>query len=173
MSINANAQENSLKPETEKISDTLVVHSPKKAALLSAVLPGLGQYYNKKYWKIPVVWGAIAGSIYAISYNQKQYVYVRDIYQLYMAKDQATIDLYGDGRAEYIKNVKDSYKRNRDLMFLVTIGLHILNIIDANVDAHFYTFDVSPDLSIKAEPFFNKINFANSTAFGLKVSLNF
>jgi hypothetical protein len=90
-----------------------------------------------------------------------------------MAEDQATIDLYGAGRAEYIKNVKDSYKRNRDLMFLVTIGLHILNIIDANVDAHFYTFDVSPDLSIKTEPFFNKINFANSTAFGLKVSLNF
>lgn len=158
-------------------SDTISldkIHSPHKATILSAFVPGLGQFYNKKYWKIPLVWGAYAGSIYGISFNSGQYNALKDIYKLYTDGDEETIKLYGTGREEYLKSVKDSYKRNRDLMFIVTIGVHVLNIIDANVDAHFFTFDVSEDLSFRTEPvLFQKFDFSNKTSLGLKISLNF
>ena len=175
LSLNLQAQKsNKTEVKSEKDSASVDFHSPKKAAILSAIIPGLGQYYNKKYWKIPIIWGAYTASIYAISFNNKQYLYVKDIYRLYVAGDASTLELYGAGRTEYLKNVKDSYKRSRDLMFLVTMGLHALNIIDANVDAHFFTFDVSPNLSLKTQPILiNNIDFVNSTAFGIKVSLNF
>ncbi len=175
LSLKVQAQKSDTIRVESEIDSTLVkFHSPKKAAIFSAILPGLGQYYNKKYWKIPIIWAAYAGSIYAISFNNEQYLYVKDIYKLYVQGDAATLELYGAGRKEYLKNVKDSYKRSRDLMFLVTMGLHALNIIDANVDAHFFTFDVSPNLSFKTQPILiNNIDLLNSTAFGIKVSLNF
>ena len=178
-SVIANAQK---KESVEiKTSDTLnleKIHSPKKAAILSAIVPGLGQFYNKKYWKIPLVWGAYAGTIYAFNFNNTEYKKVKEIYKSYVdveATDhQEIVDLYGEGRAEFFKTVKDSYRRNRDLMVLLTVGVHILNIVDANVDAHFFTFDVSPDLSLKAEPIlFNKFDFSNQTTLGLRVSLKF
>ena len=166
---------------TVKTSDTLnleKIHSPKKAAIMSAIVPGLGQFYNKKYWKIPLVWGAYAGTIYAFNFNNTEYKKVKEIYKSYIDKQaedhQEIVEKYGEGRTEFFKTVKNSYKRNRDLMVLLTIGVHLLNIVDANVDAHFFTFDVSPDLSLKAEPIlFNKFDFSNQTTLGLRVSLKF
>lgn len=175
-SLKAEAQ-TILEEEAKKANDTISAeakHSPKKATIMSALLPGLGQAYNKKYWKIPIIWGTFAGTIYGIQYNNQQYLEVKDIYKLYIEGDAETIATWGQGRTEFLKAAKNGYKRNRDLMFLLTLAVHALNIIDANVDAHLFNFDVSPDLSLKAEPvILNNFNYNAQSSFGLKFSIRF
>jgi len=163
--------------ETNNIQDstnTVKLHSTKKATIMSAFVPGLGQAYNKKYWKIPIIWGLYGGTIYGIHFNQQNYLEYKEIYKKYLANDSYTVELYGLGKKEALESVKDYYKRNRDLMFILTVGLHVLNILDANVDAHFFTFDISNDISLRAEPvLFDSFSVNKSTNFGLKLSINF
>jgi hypothetical protein len=119
---------------------------PSKAAFYSAIVPGLGQTYNKKYWKIPIVYGAMGTSMYFYLNNNKNYHNVRDAYKRRLAG-------YNDDQFQYLDDqrlirAQRFYQRNRDLSLLVTIGFYVLNIVDANVDAHLIQFNVGEKLSI-------------------------
>lgn len=138
-------------------TDTLTVirkkHTPAKAALLSAALPGMGQAYNKKYWKIPIIYAGFAGLGYWIGHNTKNYKTFREAYRLRIDDDSLTIDRFTEQYSSGdLKILKDFYKRNLDLSVILTIVWYSLNIIDAAVDAHLFEFDVSDNLSMRIEP---------------------
>ena len=128
-----------------------------RAALCSAVLPGLGQAYNKKYWKIPILYAGVAALAYFIDYNNRNYKDFRKAYEYRVDGDSTTIDayveLYPDANSLLVR--KDYYRRTRDLMWIISSGVYILNIIDAYVDGHLSDFDISDDLSLHAQPGFH------------------
>lgn len=129
-------------------------HSVRRAALYSAILPGLGQAYNGKYWKIPIVYAAIGTSGYFIYYWYDYYDELRAAYLARTDANPATIDeLYAfipsdDILLQYV----EQSKQYLDLMVVITAGVYALNIIDAIVDAHLYAFDISDDLSMQVSP---------------------
>ena len=144
--------------------------SPSKAAFYSAILPGLGQAYNKKYWKIPIVYAAIGTGIYFYVTNNNQYNDVRDAYKRRLAgfEDDEFQDLLTtDGLLEAQKTLR----RNKELSLLITFGLYALNIIDANVDAHLMQFNVNDDLSFK--PHYKIEEFDNKGRIGLTLNYQF
>ena len=115
--------------------------APSKAAFYSAVLPGLGQAYNKKYWKIPIVYAALGTGVYFYKMNDKQYNRYRDAYKRRLAGYQDD-EFYGDVPGQpriaddALIRAQKTLKKNKEISILVTLGLYALNIIDANVDAH-------------------------------------
>lgn len=130
---------------------------PSKAAFYSAILPGLGQAYNKKYWKIPIVYGAIGASLYFYINNNDKYHSYRDAYKRRLAG-------FNDDQYQYLDDsrliaAQRFYQRNRDLSLLVSVGFYILNIVDANVDAHLIQFNVSDKLSFQPDVYPNEINY--------------
>ncbi len=128
-------------------------HSPRRATLLSAIAPGAGQIYNRKYWKAPIVWGGLGVCIYFIQDNNKEYQRYRTAYLALVDNDPSTMDEF-NGRypAAEVRRVMETYQRWRDVSWLALAGVYILNIVDASVDAHFVRFDVSPDLSLNIGP---------------------
>ena len=143
--------------------------TPAKAAFFSVVLPGLGQAYNKKYWKIPIVYGALGTSMYFYISNNKNYHKYRDAYKSrlegYVTDDLAFLD-----NNRLIAGQK-FYQRNRDLSALVTLAFYALNIIDANVDAALIQFNVDENLSVK--PFIYPNDVTLKTNVGLTLNYNF
>jgi len=155
------------------LDTTKAKHSPKKAALLSAVLPGMGQAYNKKYWKIPVVYAGFAGLGFWMGLNVKNYRTFNDAYKLRVDGDSTTIDRFvGEYSAEDLRTLKRGYRRNLDLSVILTVVWYALNIVDATVDAHLFEFDVSDNLSLRVEPVLEYQSRANNLT-GLKVGLRF
>ena len=143
--------------------------TPAKAAFFSAVLPGLGQAYNKKYWKIPLVYGALGTSMYFYISNNKNYHKYRDAYK-------SRLEGYvTDDWAFFVNNRliagQKFYQRNRDLSALVTLAFYALNIIDANVDAALIQFNVDENLSVK--PFIYPNDVTLKTNVGLTLNYNF
>ncbi|XCI74910.1 MAG: DUF5683 domain-containing protein [Flavobacteriales bacterium] len=120
------------------------VPSPTKAALYSTILPGLGQAYNKKYWKIPLVWGLLTGSVYAIEHNQKQY---NKWHGLYINAVNG-IPNENNHTAEQLARVQAQVKKNYSYAILFTVIIYALNVIDALIDAHLYEIDYDKNLSI-------------------------
>ncbi len=131
-------------------------HSPTKASIMSAILPGAGQVYNKKYWKVPLIY-AVGGYLgYAVWYNNKEYQRFKKDYKAVADNDPNTVDEFnGQVPADQLKYVKDQYRRQRDFSFMTLSVWYVLNIVDASVDANLYDFDISDDLSFK---FFDKGN---------------
>lgn len=140
------------------------VPDPNRALWLSLVLPGAGQIYNRKYWKLPIVYGGFLGCAYALMWNQMMY---RDYSQAYLdiMDDDPTTDSYKDmlppryditGREEQFQTIfkrkKDRYRRWRDLSAFCFVGVYIISVIDAYVDAQLSVFDISTDLSMSVEP---------------------
>ena len=140
------------------------VPKPTKALWLSLVLPGAGQIYNRKYWKLPIIYGGFFGCAYALTWNQMMY---RDYSQAYLdiMDDDPNTKSYLDmlppryditGREDQFKKIfkrkKDFYRRYRDLSAFCSIGVYLLSVVDAYVDAQLSEFDISPDLSMKVEP---------------------
>jgi len=158
-----------------------LIHSPRKASFYSAVLPGLGQVYNKKYWKVPIIYAGIYALIYSINFNNKYYSKFKKAYIYRIDNDpntNAEFDYFGQNTSIISSNdnyrlldFMDYYKRYRDLSILGLAGLYVLNIIDATVDAYLFDYDVSQDLSIKIKP--TLINSPNSVNVGLSCSLRF
>jgi len=138
----------------EVISDTSTenVHSPKRAGWMSAALPGLGQGYNKKYWKIPIVYAAFGTITYFLITNQQNYVAYRNAYSARIDGDESTVDEFPKLSTDAIRLYKNHYWKNRDLSIILLAGVYTLNILDAVVDAHFYTYDISDDLSLRVTP---------------------
>ncbi len=165
--------------------------NPKRALWLALVLPGAGQIYNRKYWKIPIVYGGFVGCIYAMQWNNQMY---RDYSQAYLdimdddpntqsynqflhlgnKIDETNIERY----KSLFKSRKDRYRRWRDMSFFVLVGVYALSVIDAYVDASLSEFDISKNLSMSVEPTIinnyndNRISL-KSNSIGVSCSLNF
>ena len=163
--------------DTVVLKKTAVLHSPRKAAIYSAILPGLGQAYNKKYWKIPVIY-AVAGALtYFVISNQRDYMTYRTAYRLRVDGDSATIDQFANQYNESsLLNATQQTHRFRDLSIFGVTLVYLLNIVDASVDAHLFTFDVSYDLSLKFQPALIQtvgINTPKNTITGISLHLTF
>ncbi|MBO3097435.1 DUF5683 domain-containing protein [Gelidibacter pelagius] len=162
----------------EAVIDSIVrkpmnILAPSRAAFYSAVLPGLGQAYNKKYWKIPIVYAALGTGIYFYLDNDKTYDRYRDAYKRRLA-GFTDDEFYGDGTtprvsSEGLIRAQNTLRRNKELSLLITFGLYALNIIDANVDAHLLQYNLDENLALK--PHFKYSEQENSTNLG--VTLNF
>lgn len=149
-------------------------HSPKKAAILSAALPGAGQIYNKKYWKVPVIYAGAAGLVYSFQFNHSRYIKYRNAYKYRIDDDASTVDDYiGVYSDENLNNLQKYYHRYRDLTVIGFAVVYALNIIDASVDAHLFTFDVSDDLSMNVQPAFINTAGTNKYTAGIGLSVHF
>jgi len=170
------------------------VSNVKKATTLACICPGAGQIYNRSYWKVPFVVGGFAAMIYCIDWNNRGYQRFKKAYSLRAAYDQAMADYNADpenverpqgstdefrGRysASFLKNLRDNYRRNRDLCIIVTAGIYLLQIVDAHVDAHLKDYDISDDLTMSIEP---KIDYTyvptaggHRPIYGFNLNINF
>ncbi len=160
-----------------KIDSTRVVkktntHNPKVAVLLSAVLPGAGQIYNKKYWKTPIVWAGIGTCIYFVRSNQILYKDYRGALLQRVDTSSTEPDKYLDiYSTEQLISLQDQYRQNRDLFIIVSSLVYVLNIVDALVDAHLFSFDVSDDLSLNWQPYYRyNVNTNNSAGLSLRLT---
>ena len=159
--------------EIEKANvSTIQKYNPTKAGLYSAVFPGLGQYYNKKYWKIPIVWGAVGTGVGIIVYNDKQYRRYRTAFLAELNGQPHEFDDLPYVDATVLGNTQDRAKRQRDYAIAITGVLYILNIVDAVVDAHLYDQKKDPDLAIKPTIISDDLGVANGKA-GLSLSFRF
>jgi len=144
---------------------------PSRAAFYSAVLPGLGQIYNKRYWKVPLVYGGLGASIYFYDFNQKNYKRYRNAYKRRMAgytDDEFQGVISDDNR---LIDGQNFYKQNRDRSMLFIVGVYLLNVLDANIDAHLKQYNVNDNLSIK--PTFDHSTLTNEMQWGIALSLDF
>lgn len=167
---------------------------PKKAVLM-ALVPGLGQIYNRKFWKLPIVYGGLMGCMYAVTWNNRNYQDYSTAYKDIMMDAEepnrpveefhtSWQDLLGVGYdpkewvtntnfQTQLKNRKDYYRRYRDLSIIITVGVYALSIIDAYVDAQLFDFDISPDLSMHWEPSVTPQTAYSSRSYGLNCSIKF
>jgi len=163
---------------------------PKRALWLALVLPGAGQIYNRKYWKLPIIYGGFIGCIYALTWNNMMYKDYSQAYQDIMDDDPntasynkflhlgVTIDSSNEARyKEIFKSRKDKYRRWRDMSFFVMLGVYAFSVIDAYVDAELSQFDISKDLSLTVEPAVmpnhNGGDWLDSQSLGVSCKLNF
>lgn len=179
---NVFAQQDSVSVKTEKLIvpeerdykpyDPL---SPARAAFYSAVVPGLGQAYNGKYWKIPIVYTALGVGVYFYINNNDQFNRYRNAYKNRLGG--RTDDEFSNEEGQPLVSTNGLieaqrfYRRNMEISLLVIVGMYALNIIDANVDAHLQQFNVSENLSLK--PIFNHDHFSGKTGYGLTLNFNF
>ncbi|RIH64129.1 hypothetical protein D1164_16350 [Mariniphaga sediminis] len=164
------------------------VHSPRKATIYSAILPGLGQAYNKKYWKIPIIYIGFGAIGYFIDWNNENYQLFRTGYRHLTDDDPETQDYlkieavrrnnYDLNNPTQFNNLKtalskqqDYYRRNRDLLFISIVGFYGLNIIDASVDAHLFDFDIGDDLTMNWQP--SMLNIDNNFIYCVNFRFNF
>ena len=147
------------------------VHSPRKATLRSAFVPGWGQVYNKKYWKVPVIYAGFGVLTYAFVQNNKQYQRFKNDYIASTDGDSTTIPSIPGLNPETFRENRDFYQRYRDLAIIGMAFWWAFQVIDANVDAHLYEFYISPDLSLRLKPSFTANPMISSAAPGLKLQL--
>ncbi|MFC4219703.1 DUF5683 domain-containing protein [Flagellimonas marina] len=154
--------------------------APSKAAFYSAILPGLGQVYNKRYWKAPIVWGAIGTGIYVYSINNTNYRSARNAFKRRLAgfEDDEFFDINGDGNGpdvsdEALQDAQERTQRDRDLALVITIALYALNIIDANVDAHLKQYNVDDNLAVDFKPYLDLNPVTNQPNYGMALVVKF
>ena len=195
--FNLEAQEVNVPKDSLKISilPQKKVLSPKKASIYAALFPGLGQVYNGKYWKLPIVYGGYAGLIYLLGWNNNNYNDYFDAYRT-IAR-YTTVDQMSKADKDYLNNLfkipywdlninpshfstfqsqlksgKDFYRRNRDMSIIAIAALHVLSIIDASVDANLSDFEINDNLSMHIEPM--PARLGNGTqVVGINVAFNF
>lgn len=127
-------------------------YDPQKALLYSAVLPGLGQAYNKKYWKIPIAYGGFIAIGYGMKWNNDIYQELkRGLYYILETGETTGPPPYELTEQQYRSNI-DNFRRNRDFMYLLFGAMYVLQIVDAHVDAHLKEFDVNPNLQVRIRP---------------------
>ena len=168
-----------VKYSTNEVSDV------KKATTLSFICPGAGQVYNKSYWKVPIVIGGMVSMGYVIDWNTRGFKRYKSAYDLRNDFDQNPGN-YPDGvskdefngrySASYLKNLRDAYRRNRDLSIIITAAVYAFQVVDAHVDAHLKDFDVSDNLTVSLEPMFDyqylPIHGSNPV-YGLNLNISF
>lgn len=179
VSISVNAQQNdSLRKAQRKDSiaskravNKAIYGDARKATIMSACLPGLGQIYNRKYWKAPVIYVALGGLGYWGVTNQVKYKYYSNNLRAVNDDDPNTVNqtLYG---SDQLITQKKYYQKFRDISIMIGALVYLVNIIDANVDAHLRTFDVTDDLSLQLNPYSN-LDYNNKLQAGLTLKLKF
>lgn len=159
-------------PDSVK-SEKIDVLAPSKAAFYSALVPGLGQVYNKKYWKVPIVYVGLGAGIYFYADNNKKYHRFRDEYKKRLNGTSAygADPYFGPLDNSRLIDGQKFYQRNRDLSAFITAAIYILNIVDANVDAHLMQFNVNENLTVRPDFYQNEINFKQNV--GLTLNYNF
>lgn len=169
----------------KEINQKIWVPNPTKATWLALVIPGGGQIYNRKYWKLPIFYGGFAGCAYALTWNSKMYKDYSTAYKDAMngnMQSSSITDLLPPGYKisetqlkELLRKRKDTYRRYRDLSIFAFIGVYLLSVIDAYVDAELSNFDITPDLSMKVEPAVidNRIDNSSNRSVGLQCSFRF
>lgn len=156
--------------ETKSVEkDTIDPLTPARAAFYSAILPGLGQAYNKKYWKIPLVYAALGTGIYFFIDNTNEYNKYRDVYKRRLAG--FTDDEFQGISDDALIRAQKTLRKNREISLLVTAGIYALNIIDANVDAHLLQYNVDENLAL--QPHFKMNEWDASTNLGLTLNFKF
>ena len=153
----------------------------KKATTLSTIFPGAGQVFNKSYWRVPIVIGGMASTIYTIDWNNRGYQRFKTAYTLRVDYDNnpekypggAADEFRGAYSATFLKNLKDSYRRNRDLCIILTAGVYLLQILDAHVDAHLQDYDISDDLTMNLEPYFDYSPIGSQPVYGVNMCVKF
>lgn len=140
--------------------------APSRAAFYSAVIPGLGQVYNEKYWMIPIIYAGIGTSIYFYSTNRKEYTRYRDAYKRRLAG--YTDDEFQGIANETLIRAQRNSKRNMDVSIAFAVGFYLFNIVDANVDAHLKQYNISEDLSLNPEIDYNPVRA--STNYGMRLT---
>jgi hypothetical protein len=188
--ISCNLYGQSLEVDTTQITEVPVdaekIHSPKRATIYSAILPGLGQAYNKKYWKIPIIYVGFGTIGYFIGWNNSNYNTYKLAYSDLTDEDPATdsyLDLdatqYYDleNQTDYnnfksgLSKQSDYFRRNRDLLIISMVGFYGLNLIDASVDAHLFDFDISEELTLNWQPAVQ--TFEKQLVYGVNCTFNF
>ena len=169
----------------KEIDQKIWVPNPTKATWLALVIPGGGQIYNRKYWKLPIFYGGFAGCAYALTWNSKMYKDYSTAYKDAMngnMQSSSITDLLPPGYKisetqlkDLLRKRKDTYRRYRDLSIFAFIGVYLLSVIDAYVDAELSNFDITPDLSMKVEPAVidNRIDNSSNRSVGLQCSFRF
>ena len=167
--------------------------NPTKAVIYSAIFPGLGHIYNRKYWKLPIVYGGFMGCAYAIMWNNKNLqdygtAYKDLTYDLANYKDDpdswhqswqnfvpagAASSRFNENFRSQLKRSRDAFRRNRDLSYIITFGIYLICMADAYVDAQLFDFDVSPDLSLRIEPVVSPETRYSNRLYGLNCSIKF
>ncbi len=143
--------------------------APAKAAFYSAVLPGLGQVYNKRYWKIPVIYAGMAAGVYFYKQQDKDYDRFRNAYKRRLAG--YTDDEFQGISNDRLINAQKSSQKNKSISIIVTAAFYFLNIVDANVDAHLRQYEVSEDLSL--QPSFDYNQFNSQPQYGMSLTYRF
>ncbi len=159
--------------------------NPTKAVIYSAIFPGLGQIYNRKYWKLPIVYGGFLGVVYAVTWNGNMYTDYQNGYRDIMldpnkytrwhqfVADPNKVQDMGRLKSQ-LKSRRDYFRRNRDLAIIVGVGLYALCMVDAYVDAQLYNFTISPDLSMTVAPVvWGPSQSSNSFALGVQCNITF
>jgi len=147
---------------------------PRRAALKSAMLPGLGQIYNKRWWKVPLVYGGFVGIGLVFEFNQRYYkIFLKEAQFRQENPGKTQNVLFAGYSTEGIISIKDSYRRDRDLSVLAGLGFYAINIIDAYVDAKFFRFDISDELSLQVNPTINQSIPVHASGFAPVVGLRF
>lgn len=161
------------------------VSNVKKATTLACIFPGAGQIYNRSYWKVPFVVGGFASMIYCIDWNNRGYQRFKKAYRLLSDYEQnpdkypdgPTDEFHGRYSADYIRNLRNNFRRNRDLCIIISAGLYVLQIVDAHVDAHLKDYDISDDLTMNLEPMVDYTYVpslgGNRPVFGFNMSIKF
>ena len=160
-------------------------HSPRKATIMSACLPGLGQVYNGKWWKVPIIYAGFGGFGYLAYSNYTEYKSFLTAYKIStgdldpkVTPTEYEIQLSQYYQASQLQTYKESYRRDFELYCIILVAWYGLNIVDATVDGHLYNYDVSDDLSLCIDPVFTlpatpNLAFAGGRQTGLSLSFNF
>jgi len=136
--------------DTVELKSYATRYDPRKAIMYAAILPGLGQIYNKKYWKLPLVYGGFIGLGYGISGNQKLYTkYKTELFDILETGEPVSASGWTEAQ---LRNIVDKYRRDRDFMIILMAGMYLLQMVDAHVDAHLKEFDLNPNLHVRLEP---------------------
>lgn len=135
--------------EMLKVSSPL---SPREAAKRSAVLPGLGQIYNGKYWKVPIIYAALGGIGYAVYWNNQQYLFFKNSFENAVLSGNTT-------NLDRLRFLRNTYRREKEFYTIVAVLVYGLNVVDAIVDAHLSSFDLNEDLSFRWQPQWESIGF--------------
>jgi hypothetical protein len=173
-------QERKLEREQRRLERALDPLSPSRASFLSAAVPGLGQFYNRKYWKVPLAWAAVGTGVFVYQFNQTEYLRYRTAFKLrsagFSTDEFYDVNLDGIGPDVSDRALEEAQKKaqsQRDSSLLIAIGLYLLNVLDASVDAHLKPFNMNEDLNVSIQPILRQhpVQMGAEIGLNLKITL--
>ena len=173
-------QERRLEREQRRLKRVIDPISPSRASFLSAAFPGLGQFYNRKYWKVPLAWAAVGTGVFVYQFNQTEYLRYRTAFKLrsagFYTDEFYDVNLDGIGPDVSDRALEEAQKKAQsqgDSSLLIAIGLYLLNVLDASVDAHLKPFNMNEDLNVSIQPILRQhpVQMGAEIGLNLKITL--